>query len=82
MANLFIAMGGSGLKTVREIREKHRDGDHFLFIDTDTNDLVDAKGNPFSEREKVVLNIYRKLNKQNQHKMQPIPVCAIPEGLK
>jgi hypothetical protein len=55
MANLFIAMGGSGLKTVREIREKHREGDYFLFIDTDTNDLVDAKGNPFSEREKVDL---------------------------
>ncbi len=56
MANLFIAMGGSGLKTVREIREKHREGDYFLFIDTDTNDLVDAKGNPFSEREKVDLS--------------------------
>ena len=55
MANLFIAMGGSGLKTVREIREKHREGDYFLFIDTDTNDLVDDKGNPFSEREKVDL---------------------------
>jgi len=55
MANLFIAMGGSGLKTVREIREKHREGDYFLFIDTDTNDLVDAKGNPFSERETVDL---------------------------
>ncbi|MFN4884600.1 MAG: NAD(+) synthase [Bacteroidota bacterium] len=35
-----------------------------------------------SEREKVVLNIYRKLNKQNQHKMQPIPVCSIPKELK
>jgi hypothetical protein len=56
MANLFIAMGGSGLKTVREIREKHREGDYFLFIDTDTNDLVDDKGNPFSVREKVDLS--------------------------
>ena len=56
MANLFIAMGGSGLKTVREIREKHREGDYFLFIDTDTNDLVDAKGKPFSERETVDLS--------------------------
>ncbi|MBM3448018.1 MAG: NAD(+) synthase [Bacteroidetes bacterium] len=35
-----------------------------------------------SEREKVVLNIYRTLNNQNQHKMQPIPVCSIPKGLK
>ncbi len=35
-----------------------------------------------SSREKTVLHIYRKLNKQNQHKMQPIPVCSIPLELK
>ena len=50
MANLFIAMGGSGLKTIREIRNKQREGDYFLFIDTDTNDLQG-----FSERETVDL---------------------------
>ncbi len=31
----------------------------------------------FSERQNVVLAIYRKLNKINQHKMNPIPVCII-----
>lgn len=31
----------------------------------------------FSEREKVVFNIYRRLNKTNQHKMNPIPVCLV-----
>jgi len=51
MANLFIAMGGSGLKTVLEIRNKQREGDYFLFVDTDTNDL-----HGFSEREKVDLS--------------------------
>ena len=35
-----------------------------------------------STREKEVLNIYRKLNKANQHKMQEIPVCTIPKNLK
>jgi len=35
-----------------------------------------------SSRDKTVLHIYRKLNKQNQHKMQPIPVCSIPLELK
>jgi NAD+ synthase len=30
-----------------------------------------------SEREKEVLKIYKKLNKINQHKMNPIPVCTI-----
>ncbi len=33
-----------------------------------------------SEREKEVLSIYQKLNRANQHKMQPIPVCIIPKN--
>jgi NAD+ synthase len=39
-------------------------------------------GEKLSEREREVLAIYQKLNKQNQHKMQPIPVCTIPEDLR
>ncbi|MGY8988301.1 MAG: NAD(+) synthase, partial [Flavobacteriales bacterium] len=35
-----------------------------------------------SEREKEVLEIYTKLNKANQHKMQDIPICIIPKNLK
>lgn len=31
-----------------------------------------------TERETEVLRIYRRLNRINQHKMQPIPVCFIP----
>lgn len=30
-------------------------------------------------RQKEVLTIYRKFNRQNQHKMKPIPVCEIPD---
>jgi NAD+ synthase len=33
-------------------------------------------------REKEVLDIYTKLNRANQHKMVPIPVCTIPEEIK
>lgn len=35
-----------------------------------------------SQRQKEVLRIYRALNKANQHKMIPIPVCKIPANLK
>ena len=35
-----------------------------------------------TKREREVLAIYQKLNTQNQHKMQPIPVCTIPEDLR
>ena len=36
----------------------------------------------FSGREKVVFDIYKKLNRANQHKMLPIPICEIPKELK
>ena len=36
----------------------------------------------FEGREKEVFNIYIRLNKANQHKMNPIPVCEIPSELK
>jgi len=36
----------------------------------------------FSGRKKEVYEIYLKLNKANKHKMDPIPVCLIPEKLK
>jgi len=35
-----------------------------------------------SERETEVLAIYTRLNRANQHKMNPIPVCEIPLSLK
>ncbi|HEY0047140.1 MAG TPA: NAD(+) synthase [Flavobacterium sp.] len=36
----------------------------------------------FSGREKEVFEIYTRLNTRNRHKMDPIPVCIIPEDLK
>ncbi|MEZ4937187.1 MAG: NAD(+) synthase [Crocinitomicaceae bacterium] len=33
-------------------------------------------------RQAEVLSIYQRLNRINQHKMQPIPVCLIPKNLK
>jgi len=36
----------------------------------------------FEGRKKEVFKIYSRLNRINQHKMQPIPVCEIPKGLK
>ena len=42
-----------------------------------------GKSSPdFSGREKVVFDIYKKLNSANQHKMLPIPICEIPKELK
>lgn len=36
-----------------------------------------SKNENLSEREKIVLNIYSRLNRINQHKMTDIPVCKI-----
>ncbi|MEO8235639.1 MAG: NAD(+) synthase [Flavobacterium sp.] len=38
--------------------------------------------NDFTNREKVVFEIYKRLNTINQHKINPIPVCLIPEIYK
>ncbi len=35
-----------------------------------------------TDRQKKVLEIYKRLNKANRHKIDPIPVCKIPQGLK
>jgi len=42
--------------------------------------LQDGAGNDgseFSDREKIVFDIYQRLNKANQHKMNAIPVCLV-----
>ncbi|MFK8274993.1 NAD(+) synthase [Capnocytophaga cynodegmi] len=44
--------------------------------------LQDEKGktaDDFSGREKEVFQIYKRLNKSNQHKMNPIPICKIED---
>lgn len=45
--------------------------------EAESNKDIDA----FSEREKEVYSIYKRLNSANQHKMLPIPVCKIPKDL-
>ncbi|MFK8272435.1 NAD(+) synthase [Capnocytophaga canimorsus] len=44
--------------------------------------LQDEKGkttDDFSGREKEVFQIYKRLNKSNQHKMNPIPICELKD---
>jgi NAD+ synthase len=45
-----------------------------------SDELVDAQ--TLTERQKKVLRIYWRMNRANQHKMLPIPVCLIPAHLK
>jgi NAD+ synthase len=47
--------------------------------------LEDEKGSTseiFLGREKEVFEIYKRLNRANKHKMESIPVCAIPNSYK
>ena len=39
-------------------------------------------GRPLSKRQKQVMDVYRKLHSANKHKMEPIPVCIIPDAYK
>ncbi len=40
------------------------------------------QSNQFEGRKKQVFDIYTRLNRINQHKMNPIPVCKIPQEFK
>ena len=42
---------------------------------------VSENSSQFSAREQDVMKIYLALNRQNKHKMNPIPVCKIPSTL-
>lgn len=44
--------------------------------------MYEGEAEHCTSREKEVLKIYKKLNQANQHKMNPIPVCMIPNDLK
>lgn len=43
---------------------------------------VGRKQEDFTGRQKVVFELFTRLNRNNQHKMNPIPVCIIPEQFK
>lgn len=44
--------------------------------------LSDPRGISLTRRQKEVISIYRGFHAANRHKMDPIPVCLIPEKLK
>ena len=41
--------------------------------------LASSPKAPLNERQKKVISIYKKFHIANKHKMEPIPVCRIPE---
>ena len=42
----------------------------------------DGDGSALSDRQSEVLTIYRRLHAANRHKMEPIPICKIPDALR
>ena len=42
----------------------------------------DGQNDSLSSRQKEVLNIFNNFHRANKHKMEPIPVCEIPESIK
>jgi NAD+ synthase len=46
------------------------------------HDGVSPEGNSLSARQAEVLAIYRRFNQANRHKMDPIPVCKIPDSIR
>ena len=44
--------------------------------------INDGQSHSLSTRQQEVLNIYNNFHRANKHKMEPIPVCEIPESVK
>jgi NAD+ synthase len=42
----------------------------------------EKKGRPLNDRQKQVITLFEKLHAANRHKMDPIPICEIPDHLK
>ncbi len=64
--------------------DERTDEDHIGASYPELEWAMEFKGDESSltEREREVLEIYRSYNRVNQHKMNPIPVCIIPDNLK
>ena len=43
---------------------------------------TDTDSSTWTERQHEVMAVYTRLNRANQHKMNPIPVCVIPKHLR
>lgn len=48
-------------------------------VEKHNNSLPELSPEIYSERQIEVLKIYWRMNRANQHKMQPIPVCILPK---
>ena len=76
---LVLAMPSDGLWG-----DGRRDEDQIGATYKELEWAMDFDGNEadLSPRQQEVLSIYRGFNASNKHKMEPIPVCQIPEDLK
>lgn len=65
-------------------RDQRKDEDQIGATYVELEWAMSFSGNQddLSDRESKVLEIYRRLHKMNSHKMQPIPVCKIPNNLR
>ena len=43
---------------------------------------AENKNEALSDHQKKILGVYRGFNRANRHKMEPIPVCIIPQALR
>jgi NAD+ synthase len=46
------------------------------------NYIENKETTPLNDRQQIIMDIYKKRNAANKHKMEPIPVCIIPKDLK
>ena len=73
IVKLLIEQGNTVRVSVRD-KSKTEKYQHILDLEKTNDD--------FSGRQLEVFKIYTRLNRINQHKMIPIPICEIPNNLQ
>ena len=64
------------IETMNQLGAKYEELEWAMRFDND------GHSDSLSSRQQEVLNIYNNFHRANKHKMEPIPVCEIPESIK
>lgn len=80
--SIMIAAPSDGLYGA-ERTDEDQIGANYDELEWAMNELAkNADSTHYSKRQNEVMDIFLAFNRRNQHKMNPIPVCTIPEDLR
>jgi hypothetical protein len=85
MANLFIGLGGSGVKTIRNIKNLGRKDDYFLVVDSAENEIADFEDHEVINMSQASVSEFLRTSKSPTREkakiwLDPAAVIKFPDG--